>query len=121
VLKECLLYSSMRLGVPFIAPRQLGAVESNPGRHILPSVDWRTGQSGRGSFEHEAAAECPPGRRGAGTRASVGEIAVVGERGRRWLGVRPRAAAADPVPAPVAAAASAGGPASGVGHAGEAG
>jgi hypothetical protein len=37
--------SSMRLGVPFIAPRQLGAVESNLGRLILPSVDWRTGQS----------------------------------------------------------------------------
>jgi hypothetical protein len=36
----------MRLGVPFIAPRQLGAVESNLGRQILPSVDWRTGQSG---------------------------------------------------------------------------
>jgi hypothetical protein len=36
----------MRLGVPFIAPRQLGAVESNPGRQFLPSVDWRTGQSG---------------------------------------------------------------------------
>jgi hypothetical protein len=46
VLKECLVCSSMRLGVPFIAPRQLGAVESNPGRQILPSVDWRTGQSG---------------------------------------------------------------------------
>jgi hypothetical protein len=38
--------SSMRLGVPFIAPRQLEAVESNLGRLILPSVDWRTGQSG---------------------------------------------------------------------------
>jgi hypothetical protein len=37
--------SSMRLGVPFIAPRQLGAVESIPGRQILPSVAWRTGQS----------------------------------------------------------------------------
>jgi hypothetical protein len=36
---------SMRLGVPFIAPRQLGAVESNPGRQFLPSVAWRTGQS----------------------------------------------------------------------------
>jgi hypothetical protein len=36
----------MRLGGPFIAPRQLGAVESNLGRLILPSVDWRTGQSG---------------------------------------------------------------------------
>jgi hypothetical protein len=40
------VYSSMRLGVPFIAPRQLGAVGSNLGRLILPSVDWRTGQSG---------------------------------------------------------------------------
>ena len=38
--------SSMCLGVPFIAPRQLGAVESNPGRLILPSVIGRTGQSG---------------------------------------------------------------------------
>jgi hypothetical protein len=38
--------SFMRLGVPFIAPRQLEAVESNPRRQILPSVDWRTGQSG---------------------------------------------------------------------------
>jgi hypothetical protein len=36
----------MHLGVPFIAPRQLGAVESNPGRQFLPSVGWRTGQSG---------------------------------------------------------------------------
>jgi hypothetical protein len=36
----------MRLGVPFIAPRQLGAVESTPGRQFLPSVAWRTGQSG---------------------------------------------------------------------------
>jgi hypothetical protein len=41
-----LVSSSMRLGVPFIAPRQLGAVESIPGRQFLPSVDWRTGQSG---------------------------------------------------------------------------
>jgi hypothetical protein len=40
------VFSSMRLGVPFIAPRQLGAVESIPGRHFLPSVAWRTGQSG---------------------------------------------------------------------------
>ena len=46
MLKGCLVFSSMRLGVPFIAPRQLGAVESIPGRKFLPSVDWRTGQSG---------------------------------------------------------------------------
>jgi hypothetical protein len=35
----------MRLGVPFIAPRQLGAVGCNLGRPKLPSVKWRTGQS----------------------------------------------------------------------------
>jgi hypothetical protein len=45
MIKECLVSSSMRLGVPFIAPRQLGAVESTPGRQFLPSVGWRTGQS----------------------------------------------------------------------------
>jgi hypothetical protein len=36
----------MRLGVPFIAPRQLGAVESKSRRPSLPSVVGRTGQSG---------------------------------------------------------------------------
>jgi hypothetical protein len=36
----------MRLGVPFIAPRQLGAVESKSGRPSLPSVVGCTGQSG---------------------------------------------------------------------------
>ena len=46
MLSECLGDSSMRLGVPFIAPRQLGAVENIPGRLILPFVAWRTGQSG---------------------------------------------------------------------------
>jgi hypothetical protein len=40
----------MRLGFPFIAPRQLGAIESIPGRQILPSVAWRTGQSGADFF-----------------------------------------------------------------------
>jgi hypothetical protein len=43
---ECLGSSSMRLGVPFIAPRQLGAVEDQHGRLSLPSIEWRTGQSG---------------------------------------------------------------------------
>jgi hypothetical protein len=47
---ECSKYawvvSSMRLGVPFIAPRQLGAVGGILGRLILPYVGWRTGQSG---------------------------------------------------------------------------
>jgi hypothetical protein len=46
MLRECLVFSSMRLGVSFIAPRQLGAVESIPGRQFLPSVAWRIGQSG---------------------------------------------------------------------------
>jgi hypothetical protein len=44
----------MRLGVPFIAPRQLEAVECIPGRHFLPSVDWRTGQSGADLFPYLA-------------------------------------------------------------------
>jgi hypothetical protein len=40
------VFSSMRLGVPFIAPRQRGAVESKSGRPFLPSVVGCTGQSG---------------------------------------------------------------------------
>jgi hypothetical protein len=40
-----LVSCSMRLGVPFIAPRQLGAVRAPFGRQFLPSVRWRTGQS----------------------------------------------------------------------------
>jgi hypothetical protein len=46
MLKVCLGSSSMRLGVPFIAPRQLGAVGGILGRQFLPSVGWRTGQFG---------------------------------------------------------------------------
>jgi hypothetical protein len=53
---ECLGNSSMRLGVPFIAPRQLGAVGGNLGRLILPSVGWRTGQSGAPPDNH---CSCP--------------------------------------------------------------
>jgi hypothetical protein len=45
MLSECLGDSSMRLGVPFIAPRKLGAVEDKLGRPSLPSIEWRTGQS----------------------------------------------------------------------------
>ena len=52
MLKVCLGYSSMRLGVPFIAPRQLGAVGGILGRLILPSVGWRTGQSGAPPDNH---------------------------------------------------------------------
>jgi hypothetical protein len=46
MLKVCLDDSSMCLGVPFIATRQLGAVGGILGRQYLPSVGWRTGQSG---------------------------------------------------------------------------
>jgi hypothetical protein len=35
VLRVCLVYSSMRLGVPFIAPRQLGAVGEQSRKAIL--------------------------------------------------------------------------------------
>jgi hypothetical protein len=38
--------SSMRLGVSFIAPRQLGAIGDQQGRPFLPSGEWHTGQSG---------------------------------------------------------------------------
>jgi hypothetical protein len=52
MLSECLDYSSIRLGVPFIAPRQLGFVEGQQGRLSLPSVEWRTGQSGEPPDNH---------------------------------------------------------------------
>jgi hypothetical protein len=42
MFREGLVYSSMRLGVPFIAPRQLGAVGGQLGRPNLPSVGWCT-------------------------------------------------------------------------------
>jgi hypothetical protein len=44
--------SSMRLGVLFIAPRQLGAVGGQQGRPSLPSIEWRTGQSGAPPDSH---------------------------------------------------------------------
>jgi hypothetical protein len=56
MIKECLGASSMRLGVPFIAPRQLGAVGGILGRPKLPSVGWRTGQSGAPPDNH---CSCP--------------------------------------------------------------
>jgi hypothetical protein len=53
MLREYLVYS-MRLEVSFIAPRQLEVVESIPGRQFLPSVAWRTGQSGADLFPYLA-------------------------------------------------------------------
>jgi hypothetical protein len=46
MLKRCLVYCSMRLGVSFIAPSQLGSIWTPFGRLLLPSVIRRTGQSG---------------------------------------------------------------------------
>jgi hypothetical protein len=59
----------MRQGVPFIAPRQLGAVESIVGRQILPFVVWRTGQSG-----------APP------DTVRCGSLSFFGEADRWYLG-----------------------------------
>jgi hypothetical protein len=56
ILRVCLGCSSMRLGVPFIAPRQLGAVGGQQGRPKLPSVGWCTGQSGAPPDSHYS---CP--------------------------------------------------------------
>jgi hypothetical protein len=56
MLSECLGNSSMRLGVPFIAPRQLGAVGGQLGRLNLPSVGWCTKQSGAPPDSH---CSCP--------------------------------------------------------------
>jgi hypothetical protein len=56
MLKECLVSCSMRLGVPFIAPRQLGAVEDHFGWHLLRCVVWCTGQSGAPLDSH---CSCP--------------------------------------------------------------
>jgi hypothetical protein len=52
MLREGLVYCSMRLGVPFIAPRQLGAVGDQFGRQFLPSVEWCIGQSGAPPDNH---------------------------------------------------------------------
>jgi hypothetical protein len=56
MIKECLDDSSMRLGVAFIDPRQQGAVGGILGRPKLPSVWWRTGQSGAPPDNH---CSCP--------------------------------------------------------------
>jgi hypothetical protein len=52
MIRECLMFCSMRLGVPFIALRQLGAVGHQFGRQFLPSAEWCTGQSGAPPDSH---------------------------------------------------------------------
>jgi hypothetical protein len=94
--------SSMRLGVPFIAPRQLGAVGGQQGRLSLPSVGWRTGQplfmSGARSPSNSGAADrcrfvaggapdtvrCPQPTVGVG-HASPADCAADCCAGGRWL------------------------------------
>jgi hypothetical protein len=45
MFKGCLVWRSMRLGVPFIAPRDIGAIGAPFGRLWLPSVRGCTGLS----------------------------------------------------------------------------
>jgi hypothetical protein len=45
MLRECLGLCFMRIWVPFIASRQLGAIGDQLGRQILPSLEWCTEQS----------------------------------------------------------------------------
>jgi hypothetical protein len=52
MLSEFLGDSSINLGVPFIASRQLGAIGGQQGRPNLPSVSWCTGQSGAPPDSH---------------------------------------------------------------------
>jgi hypothetical protein len=94
MLRECLVSSSMRLGVPFIAPRQLGAIESIPGRQFLPSVAWRTGQSGAppdtvrcGSLSLFGEADrCSLGAVGAPDTVRCGSLSLFGEADHCSLG-----------------------------------
>jgi hypothetical protein len=94
MLRECLVYSSMRLGVPFIAPRQLGAIESIPGRQILPSVAWRTGHCPvRISFLIWRSRPLAPGSRWRTGHCPVpppdrwlGHVSCADRAADRWLG-----------------------------------
>jgi hypothetical protein len=71
MLRECLVCCSMRLGVPFIAPRQLGVVGDQLGRQFLPSVEWCTGQSAVPLFMSGARS---PSISGASDRCSSGLV-----------------------------------------------
>jgi hypothetical protein len=76
----------MRLGVPFIAPRQLGAVESKSGRPFLPSVVGCTGQSGARFLSLNGAAD----RCRSGSRWRTGHVRCTPDSpvppSDRWLG-----------------------------------
>jgi hypothetical protein len=75
MLSECLGDSFMRLRVSFIAPRQLGAVGDNLGRQFLPSVEWRTGQSGAPPDNHCSMSNARfPSKSGTVDRCSFGPV-----------------------------------------------
>jgi hypothetical protein len=89
MIKECLCVSSKRLGVPFIAPRQLGAIGGIPGRQFLSSIGWRTGQSGAPpdmlqTWSRWRTGHCPvhTGRSGAPIRPLARPRVTRGLRGR---------------------------------------
>jgi hypothetical protein len=92
MLRVCLSDSFMRLGVPFIAPRKLGVVGDNLGRLILPSVGWRTGQSGAPPDSHcrRSGADLLPfsGADDRCTLASVGAPDSPMPPSDRWCGPR---------------------------------
>jgi hypothetical protein len=80
ILSECLGDSSMHLGVPLIAPRQLGVIEDNLGRLILPSVGWCTGQSSAPPDSH---CSCPV--RGCLPNKAQSTVAALGTMAHRTV------------------------------------
>jgi hypothetical protein len=82
----------MRLRVPFIALRQLGAVGSNPGRQFLPSVGWRTGQSGAPPDRHcsQSGADCFPNLAQPTIEDLEPLVHWTLSSAHRWLGHAPR-------------------------------
>jgi hypothetical protein len=76
--------SSMRLGVPFIAPRQLGAIGGILGRPKLPSVGWRSRPLQLCGSWHTGQSGAPLLTVGAG-HASPADLASDRCAGGRWL------------------------------------
>jgi hypothetical protein len=106
MLKVCFGISSMRLGVPFIAPRQLGAVGNILGRQFLPSVGWRTGQSGATPDSHcsMSGADLLPflAQPTVGSSGWLAHRTLSGAPSRPLAGATHRARIARPTVAPVA-------------------
>jgi hypothetical protein len=102
MLRECLVFCFMRLGVPFIAPRQLGAVGDQLVWYFLPSVEGCTGQSGAPLDNHCARSpsisgtsdHCSSGLVGAPDSPVCPTDRCCGPRVARGLRSRPLAASA---------------------------